>query len=102
MPPPDISARRGRGLALIASAVLIVALVETGIRAYYWFSTLTGLTCLAAAAAGRPTTSNSSPGRHGARPRRRYRRPARSDSRTGSETPIALIENPRRLAAALR
>ncbi len=53
MPPPDISARRGRGLALIAGAVLIVALVETGILAYYWFPTLTGLTCLAAAAAGR-------------------------------------------------
>lgn len=44
--PDDTSARRARGLALIAGAVVVVALVETGTVPYYWFPTLTGLTYL--------------------------------------------------------
>jgi hypothetical protein len=47
----DTSARRARGAALIAGAVLIVALIETGTIPFYWFPALTGLTYLAAAAA---------------------------------------------------
>ena len=46
------SARRARGLALIAGGLLILALVETGTVPYYWFPTLTGLTYLVAAAVG--------------------------------------------------
>lgn len=43
-------------------AVLIVALVEGGVLAYYWFPTLTGLTYLAAAAAGRSRGTLWGPG----------------------------------------
>lgn len=46
-------ARRARGIVLIAGALLIVALIETGTIPFYWFPALTGLTYLAAAAAGR-------------------------------------------------
>jgi hypothetical protein len=49
----DVNARRARGIALIVGALLIVALVETETIPFYWFPTLTGLTYLAAAAAGR-------------------------------------------------
>jgi len=56
------SARRARGIALIVGAVLIVALVESGALAYYWFPTLTGLTYLAAAAAGRSRDTLWGPG----------------------------------------
>ncbi len=48
----DVNARRARGIALIVGAVLIVALIETEIIPFYWFPILTGLTYLAAAAAG--------------------------------------------------
>lgn len=49
----DTNARRARGLALIVGAVIIVALIESKTIPFYWFPTLTGLTYLAAAAAGR-------------------------------------------------
>jgi hypothetical protein len=48
----DVNARRARGIALIVGAVLIVALIETETIPFYWFPILTGLTYLAAAAAG--------------------------------------------------
>ncbi|MBC7680524.1 MAG: hypothetical protein H7233_16290 [Pseudorhodobacter sp.] len=49
----DTSARRARGIALIVGAVLIITLIETETIPFYWFPALTGLTYLAAAAAGR-------------------------------------------------
>jgi hypothetical protein len=58
----DTSARRARGAALIAGAVLIVALIETGTIPFYWFPALTGLTYLAAAAAGRSRGTLWGPG----------------------------------------
>ncbi|HVM28047.1 MAG TPA: hypothetical protein VM433_10305 [Mycobacteriales bacterium] len=58
----DTSARRARGIALIAGAVLIVVLIETGTIPFYWFPTLTGLTYLAAAAAGRSRGTLWGPG----------------------------------------
>jgi uncharacterized protein YhhL (DUF1145 family) len=58
----DTSARRARGLALIAGAVLIVALIETETIPFYWFPVLTGLTYLAAAAAGRSRGTLWAPG----------------------------------------
>jgi len=58
----DTSARRARGLALIIGAVVIVALIETGTIAFYWFPVLTGLTYLAAAAAGRSRGTLWAPG----------------------------------------
>lgn len=58
----DTSARRVRGIALIAGAVLIVALIESGTIPFYWFPTLTGLTYLAAAAAGRSRGTLWAPG----------------------------------------
>jgi uncharacterized protein YhhL (DUF1145 family) len=58
----DASARRARGLALIAGAVLIVALIETETIPFYWFPVLTGLTYLAAAAAGRSRGTLWAPG----------------------------------------
>lgn len=48
----DTSVRRARGLALIAGAVIIVALIETQTIPFYWFPVLTGLTYLAAAGPG--------------------------------------------------
>lgn len=58
----DTGARRARGIALIAGAVLIVALVETATIPYYWFPALTGLTYLAAAAVGRSRGTLWGPG----------------------------------------
>ncbi len=58
----DVNARRARGGALIAGALLILALVETGAIPYYWFPALTGLTYLAAAAAGRSRGTLWAPG----------------------------------------
>lgn len=56
------SARRARGIALIVGAVVIVALIETELLAFYWFPMLTGLTYLAAAAAGRSRGTLWGPG----------------------------------------
>jgi hypothetical protein len=58
----DVNARRARGIALIVGALLIVALIETGTIPFYWFPTLTGLTYLAAAAAGRSRGTLWGPG----------------------------------------
>jgi len=58
----DTSARRARGIALIVGAIAIVALVETEALAFYWFPTLTGLTYLGAAAAGRSRGTLWGPG----------------------------------------
>lgn len=58
----DTTARRARGIALIVGAVVIVGLVETGALAFYWFPALTGLTYLAAAAAGRSRGTLWGPG----------------------------------------
>ena len=58
----DTSARRARGIALIAGAVLIVALIETETIPFYWFPALVGLTYLAAAAAGRSRGTLWGPG----------------------------------------
>ncbi|MEX2289153.1 MAG: hypothetical protein WD794_02350 [Mycobacteriales bacterium] len=58
----DVSARRARGIALIVGALLIVALVETETIPFYWFPALTGLTYLAAAAAGRSRGTLWGPG----------------------------------------
>lgn len=58
----DVNARRARGIALIVGAVLIVALIETETLPFYWFPTLTGLTYLAAAAAGRSRGTLWAPG----------------------------------------
>lgn len=58
----DTNARRARGIALIVGALLIVALVETETIPFYWFPTLTGLTYLAAAAAGRSRGTLWGPG----------------------------------------
>jgi len=58
----DTGARRARGIALIAGAVLIVALIETETIPFYWFPLLTGLTYLAAAAAGRSRGTLWGPG----------------------------------------
>jgi hypothetical protein len=58
----DVDARPARGIALIVGALLIVALVETETIAFYWFPTLTGLTYLAAAAAGRSRGTLWGPG----------------------------------------
>lgn len=58
----DTSARRARGIALIVGAILIVALIETETIPFYWFPALTGLTYLAAAAAGRSRGTLWGPG----------------------------------------
>lgn len=58
----DTSARRARGVALIVGAVAIVALIETETIPFYWFPALTGLTYLAAAAAGRSRGTLWGPG----------------------------------------
>ncbi len=58
----DNSARRARGIALIVGAVLIVALIETEAIPFYWVWALTGLTYLAAAAAGRSRGTLWGPG----------------------------------------
>jgi hypothetical protein len=58
----DTSARRARGIALVVGALVIVALVETKTIKFYWFPTLTGLTYLAAAAAGRSRGTLWGPG----------------------------------------
>lgn len=58
----DVHARRARGVALIVGAVVVVALIETGVLPRYWFPTLTGLTYLAAAAAGRSRGTLWGPG----------------------------------------
>lgn len=58
----DSGARRARGAALVVGAAAIVALVESGLLAYYWFPALTGLTYLAAAAAGRSRGTLWGPG----------------------------------------
>lgn len=58
----DTSARRARGIALIVGAVVIVALIETELIPFYWFPALTGLTYLAAAAAGRSRGTLWGPG----------------------------------------
>lgn len=55
-------ARRARGIALIVGALVIVALIETETIPFYWFPTLTGLTYLAAAAAGRSRGTLWGPG----------------------------------------
>ena len=58
----DTTARRARGIALIVGALLIVALIETAVIPFYWFPALTGLTYLAAAAAGRSRGTMWGPG----------------------------------------
>lgn len=58
----DTKARRIRGIALIAGALLILALIETETIPFYWFPTLTGLTYLAAAAASRSRGTLWGPG----------------------------------------
>lgn len=58
----DVRARRARGGALLVGAVAIVALVEGGLLAFYWFPVLTGLTYLAAAAVGRSRGTLWGPG----------------------------------------
>ena len=58
----DTNARRIRGIALIAGALLILALIETETIPFYWFPALTGLTYLAAAAAGRSRGTLWGPG----------------------------------------
>lgn len=58
----DPSARRVRGIALIVGAALIVGLIESETLAFYWFPFLTGLTYLAAAAAGRSRGTLWGPG----------------------------------------
>jgi hypothetical protein len=58
----DTSARRVRGITLIVGALVIVALIETETIPFYWFPTLTGLTYLAAAAAGRSRGTLWGPG----------------------------------------
>ena len=58
----DVNARRARGIVLIVGAVVIVALIETEIIPFYWFPALTGLTYLAAAAAGRSRGTLWAPG----------------------------------------
>ena len=58
----DTGARRARGIALIVGAVVIVALIETEAIPFYWFPALTGLTYLAAAAAGRSRGTLWGPG----------------------------------------
>ena len=58
----NVTARRARGIALIVGAVVIVALIETEAIPFYWFPTLTGLTYLAAAAAGRSRGTLWGPG----------------------------------------
>lgn len=58
----DATARRVRGVALIVGAVAIVGLIETGLVPFYWFPALTGLTYLAAAAAGRSRGTLWGPG----------------------------------------
>ena len=58
----DVNARRARGIALIIGAIVIVALIETEAIKFYWFPTLTGLTYLAAAAAGRSRGTLWGPG----------------------------------------
>ena len=54
--------RRARGAVLIVGAVVMVALVETGLLAYYWFPTLVGLTYVAAAAVSRSRGTLWGPG----------------------------------------
>lgn len=61
-PGDSTNARRARGIALIVGALLIVALIETELIAFYWFPALTGLTYLAAAAAGRSRGTLWGPG----------------------------------------
>lgn len=56
------SARRARGITLIAGAGVLVALFETGTIPFYWFPVLTGLTYLAAAAASRSRGTLWAPG----------------------------------------
>lgn len=58
----DVSTRRARGSTLIVGALLIVALIETETIPFYWFPTLTGLTYLAAAGAGRSRGTLWGPG----------------------------------------
>lgn len=58
----EVRSRRTRGVALIVGAVVIAALVETDLLAYYWFVLLTGLTYLAAAAVGRSKGTLWAPG----------------------------------------
>ena len=58
----QVTARRIRGLVLIVGAVVIAVLVQTEILAYFWFPLLTGLTYLAAAAAGRSRSTLWAPG----------------------------------------
>ncbi len=58
----ETTSRRARGIALIVGGLLIALLVETEIVARYWFPALTGLTYLAAAAAGRSRGTLWGPG----------------------------------------
>ena len=58
----DVTARRARGIALIVGAIVIVVLIETELIPFYWFPTLTGLTYLAAAGAGRSRGTLWGPG----------------------------------------
>ena len=69
----DTSARRARGISLIAGAILIVTLIdiETETIAFYWFPALTGLTYLAAAAAGAAAAPCGARLRHNQRRHRR-------------------------------
>lgn len=58
----DTGARRARGIALIVGAIVMVGLIETETIPFYWIWLLTGLTYLAAAAAGRSRGTLWGPG----------------------------------------
>lgn len=58
----DTQARRASGLALIVGAVAIFTLIQSETLRFYWFPLLTGLTYLAAAAAGRRRSTLWGPG----------------------------------------
>lgn len=58
----DGTARRPRGVALLAGAGLMLALLETDVLRFYWVIALSGATYLAAAAAGRSRGSLWGPG----------------------------------------
>lgn len=60
--PDEPTSRRARGLALLAGAGTMLALLETGALPFYWVIALSGATYLAAAAAGRSRGSLWGPG----------------------------------------
>lgn len=61
-PAPCTGARRLRGVVLVAGAVLVGVLVESGALSRLWFPLGVGLTYLAAAAVGRSRSTLWTPG----------------------------------------